>query len=110
MVVDTSIPHVLFHYDVKTDGDEPYQYYRLCFASPDIKEHISNYLEQYNLNKALMQEVSKLLENFGNRMWVRSPARFCGWYRVIDTQLFAGNPFKGTRTGLTRPMSSMSLS
>jgi len=37
------IPHELFHFDVITDGDEPYEHCRLCFASPEIEQRISTH-------------------------------------------------------------------
>jgi len=44
------IPHALFHYDVITDGDTPYQGYRLCFASAEIEQRISTHIATHDMS------------------------------------------------------------
>jgi len=47
----SNIPHALFHFDVITDGDTPYRRYHLCFASLEIEQRVSSYIETQDMNE-----------------------------------------------------------
>jgi len=85
------IPHALFHFDVITTGDEPYQDYRIAFASSEIEQRISTHIAA--------REMTGLIHLMRSLQFEPSlgPLLGCFYEMVAHRVICAGGTFKYSR-------------